>query len=236
VGLCKLNAVDPQLETAWFQPLNLSNEKPVSTFAAFKCNLYLYAEGSVRASLPSQAFKGSQGSRRAGAGGAKKFALEDGTRPPLGATLLFLHAVDVFVSDAACRLAVFESRTAAAAAAATRGSIAATTATLSSPGGFAAPAPAAAPPSQSPAVPESPQPGASQQQQSQNVGGGGGVNGAWAAGLLRDSLLYRFVNDHIPTDSERSSFLNELLDLAGAAVGLALSTALFCSQNTVGHV
>jgi hypothetical protein len=41
-GLCKWNAVhlvDPQLESAWFQPLNLSSEKLVSHFA-FKCNLY----------------------------------------------------------------------------------------------------------------------------------------------------------------------------------------------------
>jgi hypothetical protein len=30
VGRCKLNPVDPQLESAWFQPLNLSSEKLVS--------------------------------------------------------------------------------------------------------------------------------------------------------------------------------------------------------------
>ena len=39
----------------------------------------------------------------------------------------------------------------------------------------------------------------------------------WAVGLLQNSLLYRFVSDHIPTDSERSTFIGELLDLAGAA-------------------
>jgi hypothetical protein len=29
-----LNSLDPQLESAWFQPLNLSSENPVSKFAA----------------------------------------------------------------------------------------------------------------------------------------------------------------------------------------------------------
>jgi hypothetical protein len=40
----KLNPVDLQLETAWFQPLNLLSEELVSNFAAFKLNLYRYSE------------------------------------------------------------------------------------------------------------------------------------------------------------------------------------------------
>jgi hypothetical protein len=38
----KLNPVDPQLDTAWFQPLNLSSEELVSKFAFFKFNLCRY--------------------------------------------------------------------------------------------------------------------------------------------------------------------------------------------------
>jgi hypothetical protein len=41
VGLYKLNPVDPSLESAWFQPTNLSSEKLVSKFA-LKCNLCRY--------------------------------------------------------------------------------------------------------------------------------------------------------------------------------------------------
>jgi hypothetical protein len=41
VGLCELNPVDPQLESAWFQPLSLKCDILVSKFA-FKCNLYRY--------------------------------------------------------------------------------------------------------------------------------------------------------------------------------------------------
>jgi hypothetical protein len=36
-----LNAVDPQLESAQFQPSNPSSESPISKFA-FKFNLYRY--------------------------------------------------------------------------------------------------------------------------------------------------------------------------------------------------
>ena len=36
-----MNAVDPQLESAWFQPVRLKNEKLVSNFG-FKLNLYRY--------------------------------------------------------------------------------------------------------------------------------------------------------------------------------------------------
>ena len=43
VGLYKLNPVDQQLESAWFQPLNLKCNFMVSKFA-FKCNLYHYSE------------------------------------------------------------------------------------------------------------------------------------------------------------------------------------------------
>ena len=41
-----MNAVDPQLERAWFQPLDLSNEKLLSNFA-FKCKLYRYTAGPI---------------------------------------------------------------------------------------------------------------------------------------------------------------------------------------------
>jgi hypothetical protein len=41
VGRCKLNPIDPQLESARFQPLSLSSEKLVSKFA-FKFNLRHY--------------------------------------------------------------------------------------------------------------------------------------------------------------------------------------------------
>ena len=40
-GLYKLNPVDPQLESAWFQPLKLKCDFLVSKFA-FKFNLYRY--------------------------------------------------------------------------------------------------------------------------------------------------------------------------------------------------
>jgi nitrile hydratase len=43
VGLCQVNAADPQLESAWFQPLNLKCDILVSKFA-FKFNLYRYPE------------------------------------------------------------------------------------------------------------------------------------------------------------------------------------------------
>jgi hypothetical protein len=59
VGLYKLNAVDPKLASAWFQPLNLRRASPglkpllsqrsatctASKFAAFACNLHRYTTG-----------------------------------------------------------------------------------------------------------------------------------------------------------------------------------------------
>jgi hypothetical protein len=43
-GLYKLNAVDPQLESAWFQqPLRTYEVKTRFQAFAFKCNLYRYA-------------------------------------------------------------------------------------------------------------------------------------------------------------------------------------------------
>jgi hypothetical protein len=55
VGVCNLNPVYPQLETAWFQPLNLLKyDFMISQFAAFKCNnfvpLQLGPVGAGRAS------------------------------------------------------------------------------------------------------------------------------------------------------------------------------------------
>jgi Ca2+-binding EF-hand superfamily protein len=43
-GLCKLNAVDPELESAWFQPSSLCSEKVKTRFQAFafECNVYRY--------------------------------------------------------------------------------------------------------------------------------------------------------------------------------------------------
>jgi len=78
----------------------------------------------------------------------------------LGATLLFLHAVDIFCTDAAARLAVFEHRTTASATAT------ATVAAASPAAAAASPAAAQATPSPSQTrsphpssqVPESPQP------------------------------------------------------------------------------
>jgi hypothetical protein len=43
VGLNQLNSVDPELESACFQPLNLKRDILVSNFA-FKCDLHRYNE------------------------------------------------------------------------------------------------------------------------------------------------------------------------------------------------
>jgi hypothetical protein len=53
VGLYKLNPVDTQLESAPFQPLNLSSEKLVSKFA-FEFNLYRYTVGGYRGLLDTR--------------------------------------------------------------------------------------------------------------------------------------------------------------------------------------
>ena len=177
----------------------------------------------------------SQGeSRRRGRGrsdalGASRSNGRDGAvsvrAPPLGASLLFLHAVEVFVSDAAARLAVFESRVTAAAA--KEGGVAATTPTpstrvswgeTSTPAAadtLAAPwaaAPLTSPPSAG--VPESPQPASASAERS----------GAWAIGVLQNSILYRFVSGYIP-NAERTSFFNELLDMAVSSAEMAAARA-----------
>jgi hypothetical protein len=51
VGLYKLNSVDPQLESAWFQPLNLKCDLLVSKFA-FKFNV-LCCYGAARGNHPA---------------------------------------------------------------------------------------------------------------------------------------------------------------------------------------
>jgi hypothetical protein len=56
VGLYKLNAVDPALESAWFQPLNLKCDILVSKFA-FKCNLYRYTQDLAMLSMLELASK-----------------------------------------------------------------------------------------------------------------------------------------------------------------------------------
>jgi hypothetical protein len=43
VGMYRLNALDPELESAWFQPLSLSSEKLVSKFGFSNANLYRYS-------------------------------------------------------------------------------------------------------------------------------------------------------------------------------------------------
>ena len=52
VGLYKLNPVDPQLETAWFQPLSLLSENLISKFA-FKFSSYRYIKGPAALSARS---------------------------------------------------------------------------------------------------------------------------------------------------------------------------------------
>jgi|AntAceMinimDraft_5_1070358.scaffolds.fasta_scaffold09894_1 hypothetical protein len=141
------------------------------------------AENGKRSSVQSQGSRGVGGSS-GGSGSGRKIPGYK-SAPPLGAALLFLHAADVFASDAACRLAVFNARTASDAAAAP-----------SSQG----------PSSQSPAAPGSSQP--------PDSSGGGS---AWAVGLLQEALLFRFVSDHPTSETDRASFLRDLLDLAGAA-------------------
>jgi heterogeneous nuclear ribonucleoprotein F/H len=64
VELYKLNALDTKLESAWFQPFNLTyevHEKPVSKFA-FKFNLYRYtsAEDSAAAMTKDRHSMGSR--------------------------------------------------------------------------------------------------------------------------------------------------------------------------------
>ena len=46
VGLYKLNPVDPQIESDWFQPVSLCSETLISRFA-FKFNLYRYTAVQV---------------------------------------------------------------------------------------------------------------------------------------------------------------------------------------------
>jgi hypothetical protein len=69
-GLYKLNAVDPQLESTRFQPLNLSSEKLVSRFEklpklvskfAFKCNLTHYTPARGGDGAPLQPHAGLPG-------------------------------------------------------------------------------------------------------------------------------------------------------------------------------
>jgi hypothetical protein len=50
-----LKSVDPQLESAWFQPLNLKCNILVSKVAAFTCNLYRYSENAARENLRRKA-------------------------------------------------------------------------------------------------------------------------------------------------------------------------------------
>jgi hypothetical protein len=78
VGLYKLNAVDPQLATAWFQPLSLWSENLVSMFA-FKCNLYRYSLGTLVmcADFNAIAERVAGGNGGGGGGGGGGEAIDD---------------------------------------------------------------------------------------------------------------------------------------------------------------
>jgi hypothetical protein len=55
-----LSAVDIQLESAWFQPFNLSSVFLVSKFA-FKFNLYRYSSAKLDDYVPSESSSVSRG-------------------------------------------------------------------------------------------------------------------------------------------------------------------------------
>ena len=144
----------------------------------------------------------SQAQARARERAKKRERAARAVAPPLGATLFFLHAVDVFAADANARLAVFNARTSGVSSASENTE----TTTLDAAAETETPPPAdgASQPT-SDGVPETPATPARV------------AAGAWATGLLRDSLLYRFIADHVPTDGERAAFLVELLELANGA-------------------
>jgi hypothetical protein len=146
----------------------------------------------------------SQAQARARERAKKRERAARAVAPPLGATLFFLHAVDVFAADANARLAVFNARTSGVSSASENTE----TTTLDAAAETETPPPAdgASQPT-SDGVPETPATPARV------------AAGAWATGLLRDSLLYRFIADHVPTDGERAAFLVELLELAASGVG-----------------
>ena len=118
----------------------------------------------------------------------------------LGATLLWLHACDVFVADADARVATFETRVARRAA-----SKHVSDAAMESPLDDA----------DSPVPDSQPSPG----------GDGDARDGTWAAGVLRGSLLYRLVVDHVPSDADRANFFEETLHLACVAATRAAAEA-----------
>ena len=118
----------------------------------------------------------------------------------LGATLLWLHACDVFVADADARVATFETRVARRAA-----SKHVSDAAMESPLDDA----------DSPVPDSQPSPG----------GDGDARDGTWAAGVLRGSLLYRLVVDHVPSDADRAKFFEETLHLACVAATRAAAEA-----------
>jgi len=146
----------------------------------------------------------SQSQARARERAKKRERAARAVAPPLGATLFFLHAVDVFAADANARLAVFNARTSGVSSASENTE----TTTLDAAAETETPPPAdgASQPT-SDGVPETPATPARV------------AAGVWATGLLRDSLLYRFIADHVPTDGERAAFLVELLELAASGVG-----------------
>jgi hypothetical protein len=81
-GLCKWNAVhlvDPQLESAWFQPLNLSSEKLVSKFA-FKLQL-VYATPGRRKDDAAEAHPRGVEGRARGGGGERRRRAQRGRQP-----------------------------------------------------------------------------------------------------------------------------------------------------------
>ena len=139
----------------------------------------------------------------------------------LGATLLWLHACEVFVADADARVATFASRVARRAASSSKNTSNANR-RVSDVSDAAAATTAASPlvGADSPVPDSQPSPGGECDGDDADAS-----EGAWAAGVLRGSLLYRFVADHIPTDAERTKFFEETLDLAGAAASRAAAEA-----------
>lgn len=172
------------------------------------------AAAAAAADRAARANRRAGGDSANGVGGKRgRDDVDDVSGARLGATLLWLHACEVFVADADARVATFASRVARRAASSSKNTSNANANRRVSDVSDAAAATSPLDGADSPVPDSQPSPG-----------GGGDADddadaseGAWAAGVLRGSLLYRFVADHIPTDAERTKFFEETLDLAGVA-------------------
>ena len=174
------------------------------------------------AAAAAAAGRAARANRRAGGDSANgvggKRGREDAADARLGATLLWLHACEVFVADADARVATFASRVARRAASSSKNTSNANRRVSDVSAAAAAAATSPLVGADSPVPDSQPSPG----------GDGDDADaseGAWAAGVLRGSLLYRFVADHIPTDAERTKFFEETLELAGVAASRAAAEA-----------